>query len=101
MYCAAGAVKGRWGYQLVSRAPAGCLVCPASFLISAVGLLPTDLQTSYVWYSLVFLSARCCVSFLQSVLGLAAFWVFLGGLVGIVGFNYVNSKQFQDLKDRP
>jgi hypothetical protein len=44
---------------------------------------------------------RSLLRFLQSVLGLAAFWVFLGGLVGIVGFNYVNSKQFQDLKDRP
>jgi hypothetical protein len=36
--------------------------------------------------------------FPQSVIGLAAFWVLLGGLVGVAGFNYVNSKQ---IKDRP
>jgi hypothetical protein len=33
---------------------------------------------------------------LQSVIGLAAFWVVLGGLVGVTGFNYVNSKQIND-----
>jgi hypothetical protein len=37
---------------------------------------------------------RCCL--LQSVIGLAAFWVVLGGIVGVGGFNYVNSKQIKD-----
>lgn len=32
------------------------------------------------------------LSVTQSVIGLAAFWVVLGGLVGAAGFNYVNSK---------
>jgi hypothetical protein len=36
------------------------------------------------------------VSLLQSVIGLAAFWVVLGGIVGVAGFNYVNSKQIKD-----
>lgn len=33
---------------------------------------------------------------LQSVIGLAAFWVVLGGIVGVAGFNYVNSKGIND-----
>jgi hypothetical protein len=36
------------------------------------------------------------VVWLQSVIGLAAFWVVLGGIVGVAGFNYVNSKQIKD-----
>jgi hypothetical protein len=40
------------------------------------------------------LCAACCC--LQSVIGLAAFWVVLGGIVGVAGFNYVNSKQIKD-----
>jgi hypothetical protein len=35
---------------------------------------------------------------LQSVIGLAAFWVVLGGLVGLYGFNYVNSRAKLDDK---
>eukprot|EP00775_Hariotina_reticulata_P013089 gene13089-13216_t len=31
-----------------------------------------------------------------SVIGLAAFWVVLGGIVGVAGFNYVNSKSIKD-----
>jgi hypothetical protein len=36
------------------------------------------------------------VVFLQTVIGLAAFWVVLGGIVGVAGFRYVNSKQIKD-----
>ena len=40
----------------------------------------------------------CLLLPLQSVVGLAAFWVVLGGLVGVTGFNYVNSKAPADGK---
>jgi hypothetical protein len=33
---------------------------------------------------------------LQSVIGLAGFWVVLGGAVAAYGFNYVNSKVKED-----
>jgi hypothetical protein len=32
----------------------------------------------------------------QSVIGLAAFWVVLGSVVGVAGYNYVNSKSIKD-----
>lgn len=47
-----------------------------------------------------FLTSACnsatVLLLLQTVIGLAAFWVVLGGIVGVAGFNYVNSKQIKD-----
>lgn len=57
----------------------------------------SHLQTTKMML-MVCVSLCCPCPAMQSVIGLAAFWVLLGGLVGVYGFNYVNSKQ---IKDRP
>jgi nitrite reductase/ring-hydroxylating ferredoxin subunit len=69
--------------------------------MKAEALNPATVTVGIVALGIVAVAGSATAIYYESVLGLAAFWVFLGGLVGIVGFNYVNSKQFQDLKDRP
>eukprot|EP00882_Tetradesmus_deserticola_P018363 GHRQ01019725.1.p1 GENE.GHRQ01019725.1~~GHRQ01019725.1.p1 ORF type:complete len:133 (+),score=50.27 GHRQ01019725.1:264-662(+) len=59
-------------------------------------LNPATVTVGIVALGIVAVAGSATAIYYESVIGLAAFWVVLGGLVGVAGFNYVNSKQIKD-----
>eukprot|EP00878_Enallax_costatus_P024376 GHUV01026011.1.p1 GENE.GHUV01026011.1~~GHUV01026011.1.p1 ORF type:complete len:110 (+),score=34.01 GHUV01026011.1:599-928(+) len=60
------------------------------------GLNPATVTVGIVALGIVAVAGSATAIYYESVIGLAAFWVVLGGLVGFAGFNYVNSKNISD-----
>ncbi|WIA17977.1 hypothetical protein OEZ85_009466 [Tetradesmus obliquus] len=59
-------------------------------------LNPATVTVGIVALGIVAVAGSATAIYYETVIGLAAFWVVLGGIVGVTGFNYVNSKQIKD-----